>query len=59
MTPHGRVHAHGGMDTALDSGAVGYAFHATSWAAMERVLLEASEAKSIFLSARCVASGFP
>ena len=29
----------------------GYAFHATIWAAMERVLLEASEAKSIFLSA--------
>ena len=28
-----------------------YAFHATIWAAMERVLLEASEAKSIFLSA--------
>jgi hypothetical protein len=29
----------------------GYAFHATIWAAMERVLLEASEAKSIFLRA--------
>ena len=29
----------------------GYAFYATIWAAMERVLLEASEAKSIFLSA--------
>jgi hypothetical protein len=28
-----------------------YAFHATIWAAMERVLLEASEAKSKFLSA--------
>jgi hypothetical protein len=27
----------------------GYAFHATIWAAMERVLLEESEAKSIFL----------
>ncbi len=27
----------------------GYAFHATIWAAMERVLLEASEAESIFL----------
>jgi len=26
-----------------------YAFHATIWAAMERVLLEASEAKNIFL----------
>jgi hypothetical protein len=29
----------------------GYAFQATIWAAMERVLLEASEAKSKFLSA--------
>jgi len=36
----------------------GYAFHATIWAAMERVLLEASVAKSIFLTKRaCVTSG--